>query len=55
VLEDNKPKRVPVTVGISDGLSSEVLSGDLKEGQQVIVEMARKNRTQAQPSGPRMF
>lgn len=38
VLEDNKPKRVAVTLGISDGSFTELTSGDLKEGQEVIVE-----------------
>jgi len=56
VLEDGKPKRVNITPGISDGNYTEIVSGDLKEGQAVIVEALKKNgaKTQA-PSGPRMF
>ncbi len=54
VLENGKPKRVIVTPGISDGLYSEIVSGDLKEGQQLIVELVKKNKPQT-PSGPRMF
>ncbi|HTG00485.1 MAG TPA: efflux RND transporter periplasmic adaptor subunit, partial [Nitrospirota bacterium] len=54
VLESGKPRRVPVKTGISDGANTEVLSGDLKEGQQLIVEMIRKSKSSA-PSGPRMF
>jgi HlyD family secretion protein len=42
VLEAGNPKRVPVTVGISDGAFTEVVSGDLKEGQQVITESLSK-------------
>ena len=34
---DGKPKAMPLTLGISDGTATEVLRGDLKEGQDVIV------------------
>jgi HlyD family secretion protein len=34
---DGKPKAVTLTLGISDGTATEVLRGDLKEGQDVIV------------------
>jgi HlyD family secretion protein len=54
VLENGKPKRVIVTPGISDGLYTEIVSGDLKEGQQLIIELVKKNKPQT-PSGPRMF
>jgi HlyD family secretion protein len=54
VLEDGKPKRVSITPGISDGTYTEIVSGDLKEGRQVIVEALKKTKTQA-TSGPRMF
>jgi len=37
VLVDNKPTPVPVTTGLDDGNSVEVVEGDLKVGQQVIV------------------
>jgi HlyD family secretion protein len=54
VLENGKPKRVAITLGISDGTYTEIVSGDLKEGQQVIVETLKKTNTQS-TSGPRMF
>jgi len=54
VLENNKPKRVAITPGISDGTNTEIVSGELKEGQQVIVEALKKTNTQS-TSGPRMF
>jgi HlyD family secretion protein len=54
VLENGKPKRVVMTPGISDGTYTEIVSGDLKEGQQVIVESLKKANTQS-TSGPRMF
>jgi HlyD family secretion protein len=56
VLENGKPRRVAITPGISDGNYTEVESGDLKDGQAVIVEALKQNKTQASPpSGPRMF
>lgn len=53
VLENNKPKRVGITPGISDGNYTEIISGDLKEGQQTIVEALRKGKAAA--PAPRMF
>lgn len=55
VLENNKPKRVAVTPGISDGIWTEVLSGELKEEQPVIVEAIKKNKGASQSGPPRMF
>ncbi len=54
VLENGKPRRMIITPGISDGTYTEIVSGDLKEGQLVIVEALKKNKSQS-PSGPRMF
>jgi len=54
VLENGKPKRVGITPGISDGTYTEIVSGDLKEGQLVIVEALNKTKQQS-TSGPRMF
>jgi HlyD family secretion protein len=54
IVDAEKPKRVKIATGISDGNFTEILSGDLKEGQELIVESLTKNK--AQPaSGPRMF
>ncbi len=57
VLEKGVPKRVGVTVGISDGAFSELLMGEISEGQQVIVDTAKPRASGApRPSGgPRMF
>ena len=55
VLENNKPKRTPLTPGVSDGTYTEVASGDLKEGQQVIVELLKKGASSTQTRSPRMF
>jgi HlyD family secretion protein len=56
VLDNGKPKRAKVTSGISDGNYTEILSGDLKEGDAVIVESigtAKKSETPI--SSPGMF
>lgn len=56
VLENNTPKRVKVVVGISDGSSTEIVSGPLKEGQEVIVAALGQNEKPQQASqGPRFF
>jgi HlyD family secretion protein len=54
VLENGKPKRISITPGISDGNFTEVVSGDLKEGQQLIVEVLRKSKGSSTAT-PRMF
>jgi len=55
VLEKEKPKRVSIVPGISDGSHTEIVSGDLKEGDQVIVETLKKGKQTGTSSGPRMF
>ena len=37
VLEDKKPRRVSIATGISDGSNTEIVSGALKAGDEVIV------------------
>src|SRR5258706_110300 len=37
---DGKPKATGVVLGISDGSSTELLQGDLKEGQDVVVGLS---------------
>lgn len=53
ILEKEKPGRVPVTAGISDGSFTELISGDVREGRELIVESLVK--TKEAPRGPRMF
>jgi HlyD family secretion protein len=52
-----KPRMVPVRLGLSDGSYSELLSGDLKEGDQVILgllgESARDRSKAKAKGGPR--
>ncbi len=54
ILEKGKPRRVPVTAGISDGSFTELLSGDIREGHELIVESLVKAKASG-PAGPRMF
>jgi len=49
IIENKKPKRIKVTTGISDGSYTEVVSGDLKEDQEVIVEALSKVKPGTQP------
>ncbi len=52
---DGKPKPVTLTLGLSDGASTEVLRGELKEGQEVIVGVAGGTGRPTQPqTGPRL-
>jgi HlyD family secretion protein len=37
VLDGDKVKPIALTLGISDGAATEVLRGELKEGQEIIV------------------
>ncbi|MBI3584326.1 MAG: efflux RND transporter periplasmic adaptor subunit [Nitrospinae bacterium] len=55
IIEDRKPKRIKAATGISDGNYTELISGDIKEGQELIVESLIKARGQPRPTGPRMF
>ena len=53
--EKGQLRRISISTGISDGSYTEVVSGDLRDGQEIIVEsLAKTNATT--PSGPpRMF
>lgn len=63
ILENNKPKRIKVVTGISDGNHTEFVSGDIKvgdptlrEGQEVIVESLIKSKGQTSNNrSPRFF
>ncbi len=52
VIENNKPKRIGVTTGISDGNYTELASDTIREGQELIVESLAKPKTEGQ--APRM-
>jgi HlyD family secretion protein len=54
VLENGEPKRIAVTTGMSDGTYTELLSGEIREGQEVIVQSLIKPKDQSRTSSPRM-
>jgi HlyD family secretion protein len=55
VIEKGKPQRIPIVTGISDGTYTELVSGEIKEGQEVIIESLTVRKEQPAPHGPRMF
>ena len=46
--QDNKPERRRITVGLSDGAATEVVDGDLKEGDMVITGQTISGSSSAQ-------
>ena len=54
--EDGSPKPIEVRLGLTDGSTTEIVSGDIKEGSEVIVGL--QTATGAKPGGapgPRLF
>lgn len=51
----SKPKALDVKLGLSDGSSTEVLGGDLKEGDDVITGMSEPPKKSTQLGPPRLF
>ncbi len=52
--ESGAPKALPVQAGITDGTATEIISGDVAEGMEVIVGATAPAKAGA-PGGPRMF
>jgi HlyD family secretion protein len=59
VLEKGTPKRIKITTGITDGIYTELISGNIAEGQEMIIEILSKSKKQSNAPGPggppRMF
>jgi HlyD family secretion protein len=59
LLENKEPKSVKITTGINDGNYREIISGDLREGQQIILDLMgssnKKNDSAAGAGGPRFL
>ena len=52
---DGRPQPVTLLLGLSDGATTEVLQGDLKEGQEVITGTMGAPATPSRPAGsPRL-
>jgi HlyD family secretion protein len=49
---DGKPVAVALTLGLSDGTATEVLRGEITEGQDVIVGLAGAGRGGGGPQSP---
>jgi HlyD family secretion protein len=55
VLDGDRFRQVPLTLGLSDGASTEVLRGDLNEGQEVVVgTIGPAGTSRPGGGGPRM-
>ncbi len=51
--QNGKPQAVPVALGISDGVSTEIVSGNVRQGDPVIVAaLGKKERASSQSSSP---
>jgi HlyD family secretion protein len=57
VLENGKPKMVSVTLGITDNRNTEIIGGELKAGDQVVIGEAQADKPSSSGSRPpmRMF
>jgi len=57
ILDGQKPRRAPLTLGISDGNETAVLSEELKEGDAVIIEATGQAKKSASTpaGGPGLF
>jgi len=55
ILKDDIPLRINVKTGISDGDNTEILSGKVSEGQQVIVSLTNGARKRNNASNPRFL
>lgn len=58
ILEDGAPKAIDVRLGLTDGTMTEIVSGDVREGSEVIVGLQAAPGAAKPPAsapGPRMF
>jgi HlyD family secretion protein len=52
--QDGKPKPLSLSLGISDGTFTEIMDGELAEGQEVIVGSTDRPPPRPAPAGPRL-
>ncbi|HJX31473.1 MAG TPA: efflux RND transporter periplasmic adaptor subunit [Thermodesulfobacteriota bacterium] len=55
IIEKGEPQRIPIVTGISDGNYTELVSGSVKEGQEVIIDSLDNKKEQPVLHGPRML
>jgi HlyD family secretion protein len=53
VLREGKPQQVPIRTGVSDGSLTEVVEGDLHEGDLLITDMSGGTSAGQQTGFPR--
>jgi len=53
--EEGKPKSIDVRLGLTDGSMTEIVSGDIKEGTEVIVGQQTASAKPSGMPGPRLF
>ena len=54
VLRDGKPVRVAVTAGLDDDTYTEIVKGDIKPGDQVIIAEQRNGNSSSRAAAPRL-
>ncbi|HSS38733.1 MAG TPA: efflux RND transporter periplasmic adaptor subunit, partial [Polyangia bacterium] len=52
VLRGGRPQAVPIRIGMSDGSTTEVVEGDLHEGDSLILDASTSETAAAAPTGP---
>jgi len=55
VLRGDKPTPINVKVGVSDGTLSEIVEGDVKEGDEVVTDIATGGKSGGPPAGGPRF
>jgi HlyD family secretion protein len=55
VLRGERPTPVDVKVGVSDGTLSEIVEGDVKEGEEVVTDIAAGGKSGGPPAGGPRF
>ena len=55
VMDNNRPKRINITAGVSDDVNTEVISKDLKGDETVIIGTLNSKKSKARGPRPRMF
>ena len=55
LLKDNKPTRINIKTGVTDSEFTEIISDEIKDGDDVIIGDLEKKASSAQNKPPRMF
>lgn len=55
ILKEDKPQRVEIETGVSNDTCTEILTGNLKEGDNIITGIESKDKKNSRKRPPRMF